>query len=279
MPEKTMQSAILGGDEVYGIRQLDETSVEVTFDNENRATIDTLTFRFAGEANERLLELVDENKNEGPELVPLVTDGVISYAEKYWVVLDESFRHISDVETECTLRQDNGVLTFLEQGKGLIIELLKQEGLWTEADAVDIPYIVENRKRLLEFLTMQITLLQLSKAIYDEVFKLVNIVSDIASGLWVTTVAAGITALVNLTQTIINLVLLTIQLVKLMLDMQKALFPPTRYHKGMNLWNWLVKGANRLGHDIEFGDEFAETLKKVNLCPSKNDEVGPPRST
>jgi hypothetical protein len=271
---KTTVSAILGGIEVNGIRELREAEILATFDSGNvEASITTNTMRFVGQADTRLRELFNENPLEGPTFVPVITNGSLLIDQSYWIDFS-TLRHLSPVESEVTIHQDTGSPSFERRASGLTMQLLKEKGILGNSDWVKVPYIVKNRKRLLEFLNLQIQLLQVSKSIYDEVFKLVNIVSDIASGLWVTTAAAGVVALVNLTNTIIQLVLLTVQFVKLILDTQKVLFPPIRYHFGINTLNYLQKGCEFLGLKVDVGS-LEWYLQRDNLCGSKYDQVGP----
>jgi len=275
LADPTTISILLDGDQVEGIRELYESELSATFDEEfNLPRFDPTTISFTGQANERLLELWNGLPSEGPDFVPLVSDGTLVFEKKYFVDL-RSLVFFSDVESQAGIREDN-VFTFIDDAESLTILLMQSEGLWTNADRVKIPYIVENRKRLLEFMQLQQAIIVVSKSIYDEVFKMVNITSDMFSGYWFTTVGALAVAISNLISTLINLVILTIQLVKLLIDLFKLIFPPIRYHFGINLYNWLRKGTEKLGYTLEVGDDYQKVLEQINICPSKSDEVGPP---
>ena len=275
MADQTTITAELGGEFVEGIRELEGIELLALWDaGDVQASITTSEFRFTNSANKKLRELHTLLPTEGPTLIPSVTDGTLVESNNYFVNFDENYKIISKVETAATLSKDNGSLSFQRQARGLTMQLLKQDGILTEADWVNVPYIVVNRKRLLEFLTLQISLAQVAKQIYDEIFKLINIVSDIISGAAVITAFATVVAIINLTKSIIHLVLLTIQMVKLLIDLFNVIFPPIRYHKGIGLYNWLNKGVQRLGYELQTGLTFQFLLERIVMLGSKNDEIG-----
>lgn len=265
----------LGGDEVEGIEELEAVEFQAIWENGDlESSITTSTFKFKGDAHEKLMELFNILPTENPDFEPTVNSNGLIINKKYAVNLRD-LRILSDVESEATITADEGNADFLDRAKGVTMQLLKEKGLLTDEDWVRVPYIVENRKRLMEFLILQISIIQTTKEIFDTVFKLVNIVSDIASGVWFTTVFAAVIAIINLIKTIIHLIILTIKLVLLLRDLFLAVFPPIRYHLGISLYNWLNKATQFLGYSLQVGLTFQFLLERVTLLGSKNDHVGP----
>lgn len=267
----------LGGVSVEGIREIGEMEFEAIFDaalSSVQPTITNGTFRLTKSANTKLLQLFSENPINGPDFVPKITRGSLTKEDKYYIDWRDGFKRISDVESEVTIKKDHGAPSMLQRAAGVSMELLKQKGVLNTSDWTNVPYVTDLRNRGAEFIQMQVTLVQTTKAIYDEVFKLVNIISDIASGGAVINFYASIIALINLLTSITQLVVLTVQMVKLFLDIQKTFFPGIRYHKGVNFINYLQKGLNYLGYDVEFDTETRTLLERIDLLGSKNDEIG-----
>jgi len=278
----TIISVILNGVDYPGaIRQRRKLKVTSTFDNDSvQANITFSTLNFVGEAKKAIDDWMDpEGNNKATEGMPCKIvisnndDTSLDISEEYYLNLRDH-KELSDVECEVTLNKDNGLNSLDERAKDITMQLLKVKGVLNDTDWVRMPYVVENRKRLLEFVQMQMQLFIISKSIKDEVFKLQNIVSDIASGLWFTTVFAGIQAIVNLVTTLINLVILTVRLVKLLKDMQEAIFPMVRYHNSINLKNWVTKALDYLDYEFSTSTEFSNDLDFVTMFGSKDDQVG-----
>jgi len=271
---------ILDGIEYIQPRQSRDLKVLATFDGDSvQANITTTTFNFIDTENSKAATAIktwfETLPTEGMPYTIVITDGTNEISTDYYLQF-ENYRVLSDVECEITVQKDNGLVSLDDAASGLTMQLLVSKGILTSTDNVRVAYIVENRKTVMEFITMVIQLVVISKMIKDEIFKLQAIIADIASGAWFTTFLAAVFALINLTITIINLVLLTILAAKLLKDMQQAYFPMIRYHFGINIKNWVVKALDFLGYGFETNPGFeAKYLDRTIMLGSKSDEVGP----
>lgn len=178
-----------------------------------------------------------------------------------------TLQYKSDIELICGIKQDNGLATLDTRLKGITMELLQQKGALVTGDFINIPYVVENRKTLLEKVALLGQLYVIIKTGVDEIYKFLNIAADMFQ------LTGVIQAIVNLTVTITNLIILIGQLVNLLGQIQDAFFPPIRYHRGIALKKAIEKAVGYCGFTLECGI-LDPIISKTGLCPSKNDEIG-----
>ena len=274
MSAPTLHSAVLGTTEVYGIRELNNMANVATFDaGFADASIDPTTIRFVNDANQKLRELRLQNPLQCPFFIPK-TEGFSLIADQKYAVDLSTIRYLSAVETEAQVFKYTSAPRFETSAAGLSMLLLKNEGAFANTDFVNVPYTQENRTRILELLTLGLLLIQIQKSIFDEVFKIVNIVSDILSGAAIITIPAGVVATLNLVTSLINLVVLINKFILLITDNIELIMPPIRLHKGINLYQYLLKGCQYMGIGLQMGDTLTSLCKQIVLTPSKSDEVG-----
>lgn len=177
-----------------------------------------------------------------------------------------TLQYKSDIELICGIKQDNGLASLHDRLKGISMELLEQKNVINSTDYRYIPYKVKNRKTALEKVALVGQAYNIVKTGVDEVHKFLNIASDLTT--------AGIAqALVNLTVTVINLVLLIQRLVDLLEEIRENFFPPVRYHKGISLKTAIERALIYCGYTLECG-AFDPIISNTVLCPSKDDEIG-----
>lgn len=176
---------------------------------------------------------------------------------------------ISDSETEVGLIKDRSLDSLIDfSGADITMLLLESKGILTNSDYENIPYVIHNRKTVLERLQLISQFFTILKTGIDEVFKIINIAADI-------TTLGNVQALINLSTTIAALILLIQQLGELIMEIHISFFPPILYHSGIKLKTFLTKSCEYLGYDIDFGVLWEE-IDNIVLCPSKNDEQGAP---
>lgn len=197
-----------------------------------------------------------------------ITDGTIS--QEFDFLLDYTrFKILSDVTTQVGLVKDGSLDSLIDySGADITMSLLDFNGTLLPTDYANVPYVVHNRKTILERLQLLYQFFVIFKSGLDEIFKFVNIAADIVSG-----VIAAPLALANLTTTIASLVLIIQKISDLVGQIHESFWPPTLYHSGIKLKKFLTRGCEFLGYDVEFGTEWEE-IDEITLCPSKNDEIG-----
>jgi hypothetical protein len=264
----TISTYKLDGVEYTPPREMPTLEVLATFDGDSvQANITTSEFSFVNDAAQAIDNFFAAYPTEGMPLELSISNETNSYSAFTGYLNFRTLQYKSDIERICGIKQDNGLPSLDERLRGITMELLQQKGAITTYDFCHIPYIVENRKTTLEKVSLLAQLYVTIKTGYDEIHKILNIASDITS--------AGVAqALINLTVTLINLVLLIQQLVNLWVQIRETFFPPIRYHKGISMYNAILKAVSYCGYDLQTGFGLTEILQNTKLCPSKTDEIG-----
>jgi hypothetical protein len=267
----TITKFILNGHS-YTPRDWRNLEVLATFDGDSiQANITTSEVAFV-DTNEAKPKTDIDNwfatlPTEGMPLEIPIQNETASYSAFKGYLDFRTLKRLSDVEVSCEIKKDNGLASLDTRLRGITMELLEQKGVLTIADYSHIPYIVENRKTLLEKVQLAAQAYVIFKTGIDEIHKILNIASDIPT--------LGLAqALVNLATSITNLILLIARLVDLLGQIQESFFPPVRYHKGISLYRAIQKAVEYCGYTLSTGATFGEIMNKTHLCPSKNDEIG-----
>jgi len=252
-------------------REWQDLEISATFDNESvQANINFSTLNFVNTAN-KAIKLWRDGSIGMTEGVPLQIEvsGQGNTVVPFNGYLDwDTYNIKSSVESEMGLIKSNGLNSFHERAQGITMQLLESNGVMPTNLGVNIPYIIKNRKTDLEKIQLLTTTYSIIKTGVDEVFKIVNIASDITTG-------GSAQAFINLATSLINLVLLINNIVEQLKEIQKTFFPLVRYHRGIKLKTFLEKGCEYMGYTLET-DVFGAELDKIVLCPHKTDEEGAP---
>lgn len=269
----TFSTFKINGKEVNGIREFKKLGISINFDNDTiEANITLPVLSFVNEAN----QLLDDWENsqfgltEGQPLEITIQSGPNNSVifEGY---IDHSTREVlSSVESTASVVKTNGLNGFDVRSQGITMLTLENSGIMPKSLGVNIPCITESRNTKLEKLQLLGTTALAIKSAFDEIFKIINIASDITS-------AGLFQAAVNLAVTLANLVLIVNRIATLIKQTQIELFPKVFYHRGIKLITFLEKGCEKMGYTLDTGDFKAE-FEKVVLCPHKRDETGPVNS-
>jgi hypothetical protein len=238
------------------------------FDNRASVSVDTLSFVNTDYKNtsDVVRSLFETKPYQGFDYTFEVTNGNTAFAFDFFADYS-TLVYKSGVETEVGMLQDKSLDSLLDlNGEDVTMGLLDLKNAFTFDDFIQIPYVIENRKTVLERLQLLAQFYVIIKTGVDEVFKIINIASDLTS-------FGIVQATANLVTTVANLGLLFIQLTNLLSEIRDAFFPPIRYHSGIALKNYVEKACAYLGYSVDFGNVWTE-LSGIGLCPSKNDEIG-----
>ncbi len=266
---------ILNGVETIPPREFEELQIEATFDNDNtQANINFSSISLVNEANEIVKNWFQSNigMTEGMPVQFTISDSS-TYTPLDGYLNWSTYKVKSPIECEIGVIKSQALNGFFDRAQGITMLLLQnlpinQTGAMPANLGVNIPYLVKNRKTDLEKLHLISVAFITIKMGVDEIFKFIAIASDI------TTLGAA-QAVVNLTITILNLVILVNKLVDQLIAIQEAMFPLVRYHRGINIKTFLEKGCEYMGYTLDTG-AFGAVLDNINLCPHKTDEQGLP---
>lgn len=261
----------LNGAEFVPPREHRDIEILATFDGDSvQANITTSEFSFVNVSDSKPVTAIDNwfsaYPTEGMPIEISIANGTTSYPAFKGYLDFRTLQYKSDIERICGIKQDNGLVSLDERLRGITMELLKQKGAIVSTDYINIPYVVENRKTLLERIALLGQFYIIVKTSFDEVHKFVNIASDI-------TTLGAVQALINLTVTTTGLVLMMQQLADLLVQIQESFFPPVRYHKGITLKTAIQRAVQYCGYSLDCGS-LDPIISKTGLCPSKDDEVG-----
>lgn len=179
-------------------------------------------------------------------------------------------KFLSDVETEIGLIEESSLDAFNFRAQGITQTLLEFKNIILGQDFQACPYVVKNRKTLLERIQILAQGFLILKIIADEIFKLVNISADVTSG--------GIAqAFINLATTILAIGLLIIQLKNILTQIQESFFPPVLYHSGIKPKTFIEKAVvNYMGYSaVNFGT-LSPIMELLTFLGSKNNQIGAP---
>lgn len=260
-------------------REAKNIRIQAVFGAENTAdlSLDEVTFTNNNDHLDRdfLYSKFLSNPLEGVTCSVGITDNITGtpYAFDFDFFTDWKTLQLKAVnELSVGLRNLNSIRGFDERSKSITWALLEYKNVIQQGDYSPLPYIVENRKTFLEKVQLLVQSWTITKTIFDEIHKFINIASDL-------TTLGVVQATLNLTLTIANLIALVQKLVQLLKDIREAFFPPVRYHSGNKPMMFIQKGAEYLGYDaVDFGTGLAK-LENTYWCPSKNDEEGDLNST
>lgn len=261
----------LDGVEYQAPREFKSLEILATFDGDSvQANITTSEFSFVNSSVSKVKAAIEEWFSVYPTEGMPITISIENEDNTYGAFVGHldfrTFIEQSEVELKCSIKQDNGLASLDERLRGITMRLLDQEGYFTPTDFSHIPYVVKNRKTILEKLYLLLQAYQIIKTGIDEIHKILNVASDIAS-------LGIVIALINMLLTIANLIVLVDRLINLMQEIQESFFPPIRYHKGISLYVGLKRAVEYCGFTLNCGS-FTNVISKIHLCPSKDDEIG-----
>lgn len=265
--EPTLNSAIIGSGQVYGVRELHSIENVATFNaGFADAVIDPTTLHFVNDANQAVRNLFAINPLEAPDFIPK-TEGYSIVCDQKYAIDFRTLRIFSPVECEAQVFRISGAPTFEKNASGVSMQLLVDKGFLVDSDFRQVAYAMEDRKRIMAQVTLGIQLLAIQKSIFDEIFKMMNIAADLVT-------IGVLIAILNLIATWIQLALLIDKTIQLVIDNRELLCQPLRNHVGVNWYQYLKKGCDYLNVSLEMGDELKTLVSKITLLPSKADEVG-----
>jgi len=185
-------------------------------------------------------------------------------------------KFLSDVETVVGLIKDESLDSFRFRAQGITQRLLEFKSILNNNDFQACPYIVHNRKTLLERIQILAQGFIIVKTLIDEIFKLVNISADI-------TTLGFAQATINLATTLLGITALMAQLKNILVQIRESFFPPVLYHAGIKPKTFIEKAVAYMGYDaVDFGTHvpfggglnFTELMEQLTTLGRKNNQVG-----
>jgi hypothetical protein len=264
----TVINMTLNGIPISTVRGLDGLELNAVYDISPRASINLDSVIFCNSDKSQNSDILrnahDTLPTEGALFEFEITDFVNSYAFKF--ICDYNrYKILSPSETEVGLFLEDSENSLIQyRGADINMAFLEDAGYLNSTHYVNFPYLVKNRKTGLEKIQLLSITFITTKTLYDEVFKLIAIATDIS------TILGSVIGVINLAQTLAALVLTVNRLVNLIKEARETFIPPIRYHSAISLKTYLTQAFNYLGYSVDFGTWSENPI----LIPSKLDEIG-----
>lgn len=265
----TIISQKLNGIPIHGFVNSDKFELNAVFGITAQAALNIASWDFVNNQKSLNSDIVrnahDTLPTEGAIFELEVSDGIISFTFRFICDYKTEYTLVSDVKTRVALKLDKSIQSLIDlSGADITMSYLEVLGVLSSSDYLNHPYIVENRKTLLEKMQILVSFAFVVKSTFDEIYKLVGIATDI------TTIIGAPTAIFNLGLTVVNLIQLSIQIVNLIKQINESFFPPIRYHSAIELKTFITKACEYLEYTVDYGTWTDSPV----LIPSKNDEIG-----
>ena len=254
-------------------REAQDVTISADYGTETQPalSLDSITLvDSAGALNsKKLLDLWTNLPTEGAPFSIEITDSNISYDFDFYFDYTKMV-FLSDVETQVGLLKDKSLTQFDFRAQGITQTLLNQKGFLGNNDYTPVPYIVENRKTILEKIQILATTFSTIKTIIDEIHKIYNLASDIPTG-------GALVALANVASSLAALAVLSVQLFNLLKQIGETFFPPVKYHSGLKPKTFIQKSIEYMGYDgVNYGT-LTDIMERLTWIGSKNNEKGVPQ--
>lgn len=268
----TVIKYLLDGQEIQPFRGALDLVVSAVFGLEPGATVSIPELPFVDIDNSKNSQLVRQKQQDNPvEGVPFalnISNGLISYDFEFYLDYTK-MKLLSDVETVTGAIAQNSLEQFNFRAQGITQRLMESKGFLNASNFQNVPYVVENRKTLLERIQLLFQAFILVKTLADEIFKLINISADI------TTLGVA-QAIINLTATLASITVIFLALKNLILEIQESFFPVVLYHSGLKPKTFLEVATAYMGYSaIDFGT-LTDVMEKLTILGSKNNQIGFP---
>ena len=171
---------------------------------------------------------------------------------------------------------------FTERAKGTTFSLLKFYGKITDADIIDIPYVIIKDNQAEQLITLGLTTYSVAKATGEQIQKTAELIDELVKANTpnpivpnpAPSIEIDVKAYISLAvRTALNIaytVLLFIALTNLVRQIIEIIFPKLRFFKAMKLKRLIEIGCDYLGYNLEssiLDDESGLTILPVPLTP------------
>ena len=259
--------------------QWEDVTINAEYPDDSIQPSLTITeFDFNLEARKFINEWIEKGTNGGvgifegmPFDLNLFNNNPLTKNFKAFIDFRDNYNdNIDDGEVTVSIMKDNDLKTFFDNLSGATCGYLEEIGVFTDADYVKIPYVVEKKFNLFEILMASIMLYLMVKELAESVERTANTIAEVVALLAFVGTGSNVlgAALLGALKALISIAYTAILLLAI-IELSKTLFevlvPPLREHKGILLKNALGKIANHFGY--EFSSPISE-YNNVTYLPS-----------
>ena len=183
-----------------------------------------------------------------------------------------TIKFLADNELSVGMIKDSSLNQFNDRAEGITMRLLEYKNILTELDRQPFPYVVENRKTLLEKIQILYQTFQVIRSIIIEVRNIITVAAEAS------TVIGAPFAGLNIALSVVAIGELFIQLIELFKQIRESFFPAIRYHSAIKPRVFIEKAViDYMGYDgVEFGTHgnWPQIIEQLTWCGSKNQDKG-----
>ena len=280
----------LDGTEIAAPREWEGMAIKATFDNDgNEANISTDQFTFVSDAADTLHAHRIGGLTGGPGIFEgpcfdifinnqsstfKAFEGFVSMTGDYTERGFKGANFTNPTEVVARLGKLNDINSLQKRIEGIDVQYLKSEGVYTDADYIDVPWIIEAKFDPVQFITTGVVVYAITKETIEAATRLSNntkeiitTITDVPTGPARAIILLGLQILIETAYIIVMFA----QVLNLMDTLLNNIISPKRIHKGITL-RTLV--GNALNH---FGFELVSPIPELDsyvYLPSKPDGLG-----
>lgn len=176
-----------------------------------------------------------------------VFNAFINFADNYNDATDDGVLSVS-------IMKDDSIQSFIDKLGGVTCGYLEEIGVFTDADYITIPYIVEKKLNPFELMMSAIVLYLMIKELAETVERTarsaVLVVSLLGTSVFPLPIGSIAYAIASALIQLVYSAILIIAIIELAKTLFETLIPPKRNHKGILLKHALEKIANHLGYNF-----------------------------
>jgi len=243
---------------------IDWSDVTIEAEYENDSVQPNLTiseFNFNLESRKAINEWIANGTTSGvgifegmPFELDIFNNNGVAKTFKAFIDFTESYNDLTDDgEVLVSIMKDGDIENFFDKLNGTTCGYLEEIGVFTSADYINVPYVVEKKFNLFEILLTSIVLYLMVKELAESIRNTSESIAT-ASGIFSAGFTGSVGSAIYLALIAIVNIIYTAILVLAIIELAKSLFntliSPLRTHKAILLKTALTKIANHFGYDF-----------------------------
>lgn len=248
--------------------------VLATFDKGSvQPNITTTEWTFANQTAIDIMAFVKKNglfegmdavlKDSNQTQTATIFDGLLDFTD---------YEEVHTSKVQVAIKDKTGLETLESRASGLTFQFLFSQGIITDSDFLDIPYVVQKPEDRLAQMLLQLAIFNILYTIASEI-RNIAFTAATASGIAISGVPGPLGAALYVTLSVVaSAIFIAIAIVQLFVLAEKLrefILPQVRFWKLMSISDLLRIGLDHLGY------EFSSTIEELpflHLLPSKEKE-------
>ena len=242
-------------------REFFDVSVKATFGENVQANITSDEFTFVLSAYQEIINWINAGKQSGVGIFEGIPITIAAQGRSQTIQVLNGIIDLQDNaiispqlgQVEAKIRKDDGLNQLSELLEPLDYGYLKELGVITASDYVNVDYVIVKRDIAVEAVTLFITAYLLQKQLRDsikEIATTIGTIAGIASSAITGSVGATVFAIASALAQAIYAAALLVILIELGRSLVELFVPKKRTHKAILLKTMLEKACNYLGFDF-----------------------------